>query len=107
MLIFASKMGSKWLGISLAHLPADPDGLANPKQEFVNLAHRSIRGPIFSDLVPRGGSGRMVGPLYTARLIEFIQDEENGWRPDQALAVSDSLGRCVGRLGELAAAGDC
>lgn len=97
---------AEWLGISLSRIPANPDSLAYPKQELVNLARRSRRRTLQSDLVPREGSGRAVGPLYTSRLIDFIQDETNGWRPDQAMAASDSLSRCVERLRHLAAAAE-
>lgn len=83
------------LGISRAWLPANPDSLNDPKRELINLARRSRRRGVRDDLVPREGSGRSVGPLYTTRMIEFLQDEVAGWRPDQALRVSESLERCV------------
>jgi hypothetical protein len=46
-------------------------------------------------MVPRHKSGRKVGPAYTPRLIEFITDTKNGWRPDVAAQFSDSLDRCI------------
>jgi hypothetical protein len=95
---------ARWLRISVAQIPLNPDDLENPKRELINLARRSRQRALRNDLVPREGSGRAVGPLYTARVIEFIQDEADGWRPDRALHVSDSLGRCIGRLREFARA---
>ena len=89
---------ARWLGLSVAHVPKRPDELENPKQELINLARRSHRRWPREELVPREGSGRSVGPLYTARMIEFIQDNENGWRPGSAVLVSDSLARCIARL---------
>ena len=92
------------LGVSRASLPANPDSLDDPKRELINLARRSRRRPVRDDLVPREGSGRSVGPLYTTRMIEFVQDEVAGWRLDQALSVSQSLERCHLRLCDLAQA---
>lgn len=90
------------LGLALTRIPVNPDALDNPKRELVNLARRSRRRTVRDDLVPREGSGRAVGPLYTPRMIEFIRDEANGWRPDQALNISDSLQRCFRRLQQFA-----
>lgn len=89
---------AQWLGIPHGKIPADPDALEHPKQELINLARRSRRRDLKRDLVPREGSGRATGPLYAARVTEFIQDRANGWRPSQALRNSDSLNRCVVRL---------
>lgn len=89
---------SQLLGIRLAWLPIDPDSLEDPKRELINLARRSRRRAVREDLVPRQGSGRVVGPLYTTRMIAFLQDESAGWRLDEALCVSKSLERCVLRL---------
>jgi hypothetical protein len=90
------------LGISVAWLPTNPDCLDDPKRELINLARRSRRRAVRDDLVPRQGSGRSVGPLYTTRMIQFLQDETAGWRLDHALRVSKSLERCVLRLRNLA-----
>ena len=90
------------LGVSVARLPTNPDCLDDPKRELINLARRSRRHAVRDELVPRQGSGRSVGPLYTTRMIEFLQDETTGWRLDQALRVSESLERCVLRLRNLA-----
>lgn len=93
------------LGIALSRVPNDPDALQDPKRELVNLARHSRRRAVREDLVPRQGSGRPVGPLYSSRMIEFIRDEDAGWRPDRASNVSQSLERCVRRLRQFAKAG--
>jgi hypothetical protein len=92
------------LGVNAAWLPANPDCLDDPKRSLIDLARRSRRRAVREDLVPRQGSGRSVGPLYTTRMIEFLQDDTAGWRLDQALQVSESLERCVRRLRNLAKA---
>src|SRR5262249_29407863 len=79
-----------------------PDELNDPKQRLINLARGSRLHTIRSDLAPREGSGRSVGPLYTARMIQFVNDETGGWRPAHALHVSQSLARCINRLKERA-----
>ena len=92
------------LGVNMAWLPTNPDCLDDPKRELIDLARRSRRRAVRDDLVPRQGSGRSVGPLYTTRMIEFLEDDTAGWRLDQALRVSESLERCVLRLRNLAKA---
>ena len=89
------------LGISLQRVPDNPDILAHPKTALVNLARQSRSRAVREDLVPRQRSGRSVGPLYTARLMKFVEDEHAGWRPDQAAIRSDSLRRCIDRLRSL------
>jgi len=89
---------AQWLKISAAQVPQNPDSLDNPKQLLVNLARRSRQRAIRDDLVPREGSGRSVGPLYTARMIEFASGGAGGWRPAHALHVSESLARCIDRI---------
>lgn len=93
---------ARWLGVGMAQIPNKPDELDDPKQQLINLARRSRRSAVQYELVPRQGSGRAVGPLYTTRMIEFIQDDADGWRPGQALNISDSLARCVSRLRQFA-----
>ena len=73
------------LKITIAHVPQNPDELNDPKQQLINLARGSRLHTIRSDLAPREGSGRPVGPLYTARMIQFVNDETGGWRPGHAL----------------------
>ena len=49
-------------------------------------------------MVPRPGSGRLVGPAYASRLIEYA---EAHWRPEVAGQCTDSLRRCRERLVQL------
>jgi len=86
------------LRINRHRVPERPDALAHPKTELVNLARQSRSRTIREELVPRDGSGRLVGPLYTARLTAFVNDEADGWRPGQAALGSESLTRCIERL---------
>lgn len=75
---------ARFLSISESRIPRDPESLGNPKRQLVNLARNSKKRAIREDMVPRPESGRDVGPAYTSRLIEFMQDERNGWRPGVA-----------------------
>jgi hypothetical protein len=86
---------AKCLSIAVSRIPLDPEKLASPKSTMVELARHSRRRDIREDMVPRPGSGRKVGPAYTAQLIEFARDSKRGWRPDVAAEISDSLNRCV------------
>jgi hypothetical protein len=85
---------SDFLHVRGSLVPSDPDGLSHPKESLVNVARRSTRAEIRKDMVPRTGSGNSVGPAYASRLIEYVLDRRNGWRPNIAADVSDSLRRC-------------
>jgi hypothetical protein len=85
---------SDFLHVRGSLVPSDPDGLSHPKESLVNLARCSTRAEIRKDMVPRPGSGNSIGPAYASRLIEYILDDRNGWRPNIAASISDSLRRC-------------
>lgn len=94
---------SSFFKIPLPIIPTNPESISDPKKEVVLLAAKSGQSEIHKDMVPRPESGRMVGPAYTSRLIEFVSNRKMGWRPEQAAKVSDSLRRCLAALGRLAA----
>jgi len=91
---------ASFLSIARAKIPADPEDLLDPKTMMVNMARRSRRWAVRADMVPREGSGRPVGPAYTSRLIEFVQ---NRWRPDIAAERAASLHRAISCLRRLVA----
>lgn len=84
-----------FLGVSQELLPANCDGIENPKEFLVSLAGRSRTRAIREGLVPRLGSGRTTGPQYTAMLSGFAQ---GNWDPQTASQRSDSLARCLRAL---------
>ena len=89
---------SGFLSVSPNRIAADPEQIQEPKAEMVNLARRSRRRDIREDMVPREGSGRLVGPAYASRLIEYV---ETLWRPKAAIEHAESLRRansCLRRL---------
>ncbi|RMG55932.1 MAG: hypothetical protein D6723_01570, partial [Acidobacteria bacterium] len=86
---------ARFLGVSKTRIPQNPEAVDDPKDAMVDLARHSRRRNVREDMVPRPGSGRKVGPAYTSRLIEFVEDTANGWRPAVAAATSDSLKRCI------------
>lgn len=86
-----------WLGVSLQRLPQDPDELDDPKLALVNLARGSRLSAITKGLVPRMGSGAVVGPEYRSQVSAYVRDR---WRPDCAAAHSPSLARTIRRLQE-------
>lgn len=96
---------SRFLSIGINFIPQHPESVDHPKCAMVDLARRSRRMDIRQDMVPRPGSSRKIGPAYTSRLSEFIQDATNGWRPDVAASSSDSLARCLRCLQQLMATG--
>lgn len=91
-----------FMGVPSSRLPANPDGVENPKDLVVALARASHKKAIRQDMVPDPASGRKIGPAYASRLIEFIQDIENGWRPEEAEKRSESLRRARAAVNDLA-----
>lgn len=87
-----------FLSVPLSHIPINPEELDNPKQAMVLLAKSSRRREIREDMTPRPDSHRIVGPAYTSRLIEFVENDSAGWRPDAAALLSSSLYGCIQRL---------
>ena len=93
---------AKFLRVRPALVPKDPEALPHPKDALVDLARHSRLPRIRDAIVPRPASGRRVGPLYATCLMAFVQDAENGWRPEIAAAtVVDSLARCLRALQQL------
>ncbi len=86
---------AKFLSVEIARIPQDVEAIDNPKVIMVEIAKHSRRREIREDMIPRTGSGRVVGPAYTARLIEFVMGAKNGWRPEVAAERSESLKRCL------------
>jgi hypothetical protein len=98
-LLADSERLASFLAVSVRRIPAAPDRLDDPKAELVSLARSSRRQAVRHDMVPRPESGRRVGAAYTSRLIEFASGL---WRPEAASLRSDSLGRAIGRMRQLA-----
>ncbi len=84
-----------FLSVAKSRIPSNPERLDDPKQAMVKIAASSRRRGIRHDMAPPKDSGRRTGPAYTSRLIEFVNDFQNGWRPEEAAQVSDSLRRCL------------
>ena len=88
-----------FLGVARKKIPADPEGLDDPKTAMLNLARSSHRKAIREDMAPRQGGGRQVGPAYSSRLIEFVS---SSWRLDVAAQRCGSLQRAIDCLRRLA-----
>jgi hypothetical protein len=88
------RLGS-FLRVRATRIPPDPDGLPSPKTTIVDLARQSSSRLIRAEMVARPGSGILTGPAYSSRLIQFVGDAANGWRPEIAARRSDSLRRCL------------
>jgi hypothetical protein len=86
---------AQFLSVNIARIPQNVETVDHPKLTIVNIARHSRRREIREDIVPRSGSGRVVGPAYTARLIEFVMSAKTGWRPEVAAERSESLKRCL------------
>ncbi len=91
-----------WLRVTPDRLPGAPDQLVDAKQALVDIARSSRSSALRQDMVPRGGSGRTVGPAYSSRVAECVTDH---WNPQYAAESSDSLSRAMTRIRALAEGG--
>jgi len=89
---------ARFLGVSRALIPLDPEQLGDPKQTLTNLASRSRKRNIREALPPVPGSGRSVGVLYNPLMGSYAREL---WRPDVAAQHCDSLRRCLAGLDDL------
>lgn len=88
---------AEWLEVDEAHVPKAPEELVKPKDALLALARRSRSRDMRADLLPDPKSGRQTGPLYAARLQEFIVDT---WDVRRAIASdrAPSLAKAVACL---------
>lgn len=94
--VLADKDGfSNFLGINVARIPEDVEGLPDPKETLIQLARSSRRKQLRDDICPHPSSTSKVGPNYNARLGSFVQEM---WRPSVARSNSRSLDRTMDRL---------
>jgi len=89
---------ARFLGISDAVIPKNPEALHDPKQMLVNLARRSQRRALRDAIVPPSHVSSVVGPGYIASIEEFVA---RYWNVETAIERAPSLDRCITRLGEL------
>jgi hypothetical protein len=85
---------ARFLGISEANFPTNPENEANPKRTLITLARRSRKRSIKEDIIPIN-SNAAIGPNYNGRLMEFVFDH---WSIDRAMTRSKSLRRAYDRL---------
>jgi hypothetical protein len=85
-----------FVGIPTDKILPDPETLADAKGEVLRLAEMYGSRSLREDLLPRVKTGAKEGPGYASRLAEFT---ERFWRPRVAARASDSLCRCLRRLG--------
>ena len=83
---------AEFLGVVRSRVPPSPEALLHPKLALVNLARASRRRDVRADMAPRPGRGRLVGPAYSSRMVEFAA---RAWRPRVAAANADSLRRAL------------
>ena len=95
---------AEFLGVPARWVTREPETLDDPKHAIISLVARSRLKRLKSEMLPRPGSFRDVGPAYNSRLIQFVMNRRVGWRPEVAAQSSESLRRAIACLRKLAAA---
>lgn len=90
-----------FFAVKSSAIPANPDEVPDAKAALLQVVATSKKAAIREDMLPRPCSGRRVDAAYTSRLIEFVSNTNEGWRPDAAAVHSPSLASCLTRLEEL------
>jgi hypothetical protein len=86
--------------VPASRIPSDPDGCVDAKRAVVDACVHSRRRLIRSDMLPRPGSQRKVGPGYEGNMIAYAT---SNWDPNRAAQRSESLARAVHRINTLIA----
>ncbi|HUU29619.1 MAG TPA: hypothetical protein VM123_17595 [archaeon] len=84
------KAFASFIGISAKMIPENPDEIENPKKFLIKVASKSRKHELRESIVPLAGSTAKVGPDYTGKLSDFVQ---NSWDVKEALKNSNSLKR--------------
>jgi len=94
--LLADRYGiADFLQVSLNKIPLAPELEPDPKRTLLNLARKSRSRRLTQELLPEQGSVACIGPLYNARLSEFVNTT---WNLEQACDAAPSLARAVSRL---------
>jgi len=88
---------AKFLGVNEDLIPTNVDEIPDAKNFVINLARKSSKKHLRSDIVPEEGSTAKVGPDYNGRLIYFVEDL---WDPNIAKEFSPSLQKTIKVLDE-------
>jgi hypothetical protein len=86
---------ASFLGISVHHVPPQPDAVRDPKKQLLDLVRKSRKRELKDDIVPRLGDKRAIGPDYNGRLAEFVH---SSWRASRAETASPSFGHAFAAL---------
>ncbi len=87
---------SRFLNISKANFPLEPDKEKDPKDTLIRLAKRSRRRAVREDVVPVNDNA-VIGPNYNGCLSGFVFEN---WSIENAIKRSESLKRAYKNLDE-------
>lgn len=83
-----------FMQISEALLPHSPETVVDPKRALLNLARRSRRRDLRTEMVSQSDPSK-IGSGYNAHLTGFVAAH---WKPRSAAARAPSLARAIARL---------
>jgi len=85
-----------FFGISVGRVPQQPDHLADPKREVLQLARKSTVRPLRQEVVSATDINK-PGTGYNVHLCKFVAEN---WRATRAAEQSESLSKALRRLAE-------
>jgi hypothetical protein len=76
-------------------IPANSEGIINPKEKLIELVKQSPLADLRTDIVPREGTTAKIGPNYNGRLVNFVNSK---WDINTAQKNSISLLKAIKAL---------
>lgn len=89
---------SRFFSVASHLIPANPEGLADPKAALLGAIRKSRSKALVEDMLPAQGTTARVGPGYVSRIAEFV---ESDWSWKRGEKRSESLRRCIRSLAAL------
>jgi hypothetical protein len=97
-LLADGKRLARFLNISTALIPPDPESLTDPKQTLLGLVRRTRQTTLKRLMLPQPGTSGRVGPGYVRGILGFLNHKTYPWRPQVAAQNAESLRRCIRAL---------
>jgi hypothetical protein len=86
---------SNFLSVARNKIPQNPETEVDPKRTLINLARKSRKRRLATEIAPEAGSSASIGPFYNVHLSEYVRAI---WDVNRAREAAPSLERAFSRL---------